>query len=1200
MPVVPKKAKVAVPATVTDLARVLDQFEGRYRELRGVGNFGEYITSTGKVADEETLTEPLLASLLEEVLGFGKGDYFPQRGKSGLKPDFTPTDLVTHRFVLDAKGSSESLSAHVGQIRRYVEQRALRYGVLFNGKQLRVYPSGATSYDKSLSFEVLPLWRAARGEQLPIGPDFDGFTAFLEWFSHRTLSTADKINRIRREQSWAERLGDAVVDVEFLVEQLRQLAGDLARDAGAQLPNLEAYLQLSPDRMERLNDELRLLSLDIEPGIDIESLPATVKAWSSGAGTLERVWRQYLLRVAYLSVTRILLYRAWEDVGFVDEMLYDGGFDTAYERMNENVRDVLRRAFLFGSDKYKTLFTAENNYEWFRPSDDVLVDVLYRLGAIPLGKLDQDALGELYVSYVDEIDRDRLGQFFTPRDVVRFMLDRAGFAGERVFRIEGDDRVPLRVFDFATGSGGFLVEAARRIIEDAGIPDDDPKGLQEALRAISAGFYGGEISPFPYYLTEINLLLQVSRLLGRMRVAGVDAPRFVLGVLRIDSLETKSSLDIEAEQRAGQAQIAAHDIYDVLPVEPEKHGKLRDLHRDDAFDLVIGNPPYVAEANNRPLFQHFRSLPAWKEVYRGKTDYLYYFLLLAVEKLKSGGKLCVITPAAWMNAGNADFLRERLAAELTLEELYLFGSYRLFAAEQGPAPTPTVESAILVATKAPAPRRHKLRVVALEDESAVTGMTKAELLAEMADRAVRRGGRRKGLHVHSVAQTKLRPEYPWPVKFGAGDLPGQVVAELVAALENPSVPVEPLSQSWKAVRGIETAADAYTHRIDRRLTPEQRAQLASAGLKLGDPIMELPPDLGARDPWRAASSSLAKSPESRAILWGALDDDDHVLLLRINKAEPPPMNVLSALEPWKPLLASRAGFEGFNRPWWETHRARDRSDLVKPKVIALYRTDRGRFAVDETGEWWPSNKTTFVVPLAEDGPVAFLCGLLNSELLDLWYAVRGKRPRDIWRNYEPKRMNEMPYRRPDGDHRAEEVAELVRQIAANRRELLPHRSVVRDLDRIVKDPWKTGPVEIDRPAVIDTLNRRDTVSVRLDPELRVEGQPAGTLRREAPDLLVFKRGRDETGRVAGDSGRLDLLAGIVDRHSVDDVGSILLPKSMDAFAKQVHEREATVSSLVADGRERVERVERVVCDLYGISNELADAVVQHAVDRAAR
>jgi hypothetical protein len=116
--------------------------------------------------------------------------------------------------------ASPFLTSHVKQIQRYVEQRALRYGVLFNGRHMLVYPRGHSGHDRALSFDLLAIWRAARGEQLPVGPDFDAFTMFREVFSHRTLSTADKIAHIRTEESWAERLADAEVDVEFLVELL--------------------------------------------------------------------------------------------------------------------------------------------------------------------------------------------------------------------------------------------------------------------------------------------------------------------------------------------------------------------------------------------------------------------------------------------------------------------------------------------------------------------------------------------------------------------------------------------------------------------------------------------------------------------------------------------------------------------------------------------------------------------------------------------------------------------------------------------------------------------------------------------------------------------------------------------------------------------------------------------------------------------
>lgn len=245
MSIVARKRDVPATPAIANLRQVLDQYEGRYKELRDCSNFGEYVAAGGSGADEETLTESVLASIIEHVLGFGKGDYFPQLGRSGLKPDFTPTDLVTHRFVLDAKGSTEPLAAHVGQIRRYVDQRSLRFGVLFNLRQLRVYPSGSATHDRSLSFELAPLWRAARGEQLDVGPDFDAFASFVEQFSHRTLSTEDKIAHIRRQPSWSDRLDEAEADVEFLVDQLRRLAAALAADASSRLGDLTAYVELS-------------------------------------------------------------------------------------------------------------------------------------------------------------------------------------------------------------------------------------------------------------------------------------------------------------------------------------------------------------------------------------------------------------------------------------------------------------------------------------------------------------------------------------------------------------------------------------------------------------------------------------------------------------------------------------------------------------------------------------------------------------------------------------------------------------------------------------------------------------------------------------------------------------------------------------------------------------------------------------------
>src|SRR3954447_3101694 len=129
------------------LRAVLDRPKGRYRQLNGARDLGEYLERDRPREDEELLTEPILSDLLERLLGFPPDAYFPQLGRGGLKPDFTPTDLVAHRFVLDAKSSTQDLGPHEPQIRRYIDQRQLDYGVLFNLREVRVYRRGKKGAD---------------------------------------------------------------------------------------------------------------------------------------------------------------------------------------------------------------------------------------------------------------------------------------------------------------------------------------------------------------------------------------------------------------------------------------------------------------------------------------------------------------------------------------------------------------------------------------------------------------------------------------------------------------------------------------------------------------------------------------------------------------------------------------------------------------------------------------------------------------------------------------------------------------------------------------------------------------------------------------------------------------------------------------------------------------------------------------------
>ena len=1254
------------------LSAALDRLGGSYRQLNGARDLGEYLARERTREDEEVLTEPLLADLMQRLLGFPPDAYFPQLGRGGLKPDFTPHDLVAHRFVLDAKSSSQDLSLHEAQIRRYIDQRQLDYGVLFNLREIRVYGRGEAGHDPELSFAVLPLWQLARGEALRDEGTISALVGFAERFAHRELGLPEKVARIRSARSWLEReqRGEVVqIDLDFLVERLRDLSRLLQDDAARHFDVLERSLAMSAARERGLLGELELIALDLAPGADLTALPDTAAGYRDDRELAGRAWRQYLLRVSQLALTRILLYRSWEDVEFVDSYLYDGGFDQWYARLDEDLQRVLKEAFAHGRERYHWLYGSENNYDWYRPGDEALVEVLYALVPVPLGKLDADVLGGLYESYVDEIDRDRLGQFYTPRSVVRFMLDRAGFVGpEGIFRVEGDERRPRRVLDFATGSGGFLVEAARRVIDEAGLSEKDARDSTEGLTAIVRGFHGCEISPFPYYLTEVNLLLQVSRLLGRMRVAHAEPPPFVLGVVHTDSLTTRRPSDesiagLEAENPLERSELAADEGFGLVPLDREKREAFARMREEESFDLVIGNPPYVFESNNKVLFDRLRAIPAWREDYRGKSDYLYYFLLLAAEKVAPGGRLCVITPAGWMNAGNADWLRERLAATLRLDELYLFGRFRLFAPDRGRrgdrhrAPTPTVESAILVATKAPVPRGHELRVVALEDDvaaaRAVSGnpdagvLDRDRLLDEMAKRGAGRAGRRRGIHVHRLRQGDLDHSLPWPIKHGAGDVAARAVAHLDRLIADDEASVEPLGARWSIFQGVQSGADAYTARIQRRLPAEVKRRLDLEGVQTGDPILELPPGREKDPPWAEHPELLARTPESRAILYGALDDADYTSIVWIGREDRVPESVVAELERWRSVLATRAEFaRNTQRRWFETAWPRDKAEMRAPKVIALYRADRGRFALDEQGEWQPSIKTTLCTGREEGLSVAYLCGVLNSELLDLWYGVRGKIPRDVWRNYEPKPMARIPYRHvqrmatpaeaprlrdlaealaagdaararalaesiagdlaPGGEavtaEAAEAVAELVRATAANRRALLRFGGLFPALAQTVKDPWRTDAPGIKPRAAVKGLPTAELVSVRLDPTLDVQLASDGPIGRSQleGEVLRFIRGRQETARVRGPEARLRLVVDLVAGRSLMPAAlvALLLPRDLDAFEARLEGTRLEAAELLDEGRILVEAIELLVCRLYDVPPDLEEAVLAHAAARA--
>ncbi|HEB8300011.1 TPA: class I SAM-dependent DNA methyltransferase [Campylobacter jejuni] len=92
------------------------------------------------------------------------------------------------------------------------------------------------------------------------------------------------------------------------------------------------------------------------------------------------------------------------------------------------------------------------------------------------------------------------------------------------------------------------------------------------------------------------------------------------------------------------------------------------------FDLIIGNPPYIKEAENKELFANTKKL----RTYQGKMDIWYHFVGRGFDILKNNGYLAFIATNNWVTNSGAKKLRNIVLEESQILSLVDFSSFMVF------------------------------------------------------------------------------------------------------------------------------------------------------------------------------------------------------------------------------------------------------------------------------------------------------------------------------------------------------------------------------------------------------------------------------------------------------------------------------------------------------------------------------------------
>ncbi|MCK4451081.1 MAG: hypothetical protein KAX26_10860, partial [Anaerolineae bacterium] len=213
-----------------------------------------------------------------------------------------------------------------------------------------------------------------------------------------------------------------------------------------------------------------------------------------------------------------------------------------------------------------------------------------------------------------------------------------------------------------------------------------------------------------------------------------------------------------------------------------------------------------------------------------------------------------------------------------------------------------------------------------------------------------------------------------------------------------------VSDFCKVIKGVETGANTVTRRNVEHLTDKS---LLGAGIfvltqKELDALRLLPDEATKVKPLVRAED-LGYSVVDKADELHLLYIDDSVDLRKYPK-------IAAHLRRFRPILENRAELvRNPDRKWYVLAWSRDEALLQGPKIVVSYRGSRNNFVYDESGLFGLSGMYFIATKVEAAISLKYISTLLNSKLLDLWYAHKGK-GKGKQREYVERPINDVPIR----------------------------------------------------------------------------------------------------------------------------------------------------------------------------------------------
>nr|WP_223823956.1 type ISP restriction/modification enzyme [Helicobacter pylori] len=196
---------------------------------------------------------------------------------------------------------------------------------------------------------------------------------------------------------------------------------------------------------------------------------------------------------------------------------------------------------------------------------------------------------ETFLSAYDPKLREKKGVYYTPDSVVKFIINaldsllKTRFKDAPLGLKSALDNENIKLLDFATGTGTFLLEAFRKALETRKTSDGGTSTKEDKYQNLLKQFYGFEYLIAPYAIAHLNLS-QAFKEEFKKPLKENDVLQIILTNTLIQPSEIVAYRGLQ-------------------PIFEKELKSAQEIKKDEKILIITGNPPYSGASENKGLFE---------------------------------------------------------------------------------------------------------------------------------------------------------------------------------------------------------------------------------------------------------------------------------------------------------------------------------------------------------------------------------------------------------------------------------------------------------------------------------------------------------------------------------------------------------------------------------------------------------------------